>query len=246
MKRKAATIFIASVLSISAIALNSDNMSVQAYDSSSTTISTKKLKIKDFKWKTKQVLYMGKRVYTAELTNNSKYDVLGVNIKYRLKENATDQQKALFDDFKKENSDKLDNGEVTLEGSLQKYVKSGCTLKKVPLTLGLGDTGTYTFPTKKQLKAMEPDYIRLGIIYKKAVNYVAYDCINKTWSASGSQEINNWPKNDITSLIVKPKSKAITCNYYEDSNKFDAFSYGMSKKSIQKICKRYQEKRIYH
>lgn len=243
MKRKTVAMIIAFVLSISTAVSGFGDMAVQANTlPKSNEISTEKLKIKNFKWKAKQILYMGQRVYTVELTNKSKFDVLGFQIRYRLKEDATDEQKALFDEFKQENSEDLDQGEVTMGGALQRYVKSGSKLTKVPLTLGLGDYSTATFPTKEQFEAMEEDYIALGIIYKNELNVVYYDCINKSWSVNGSKEINNWPENDITSLIVKPKSKVIECDYLESINHFNAFSYGMSKKAFTKYVKDIKKK----
>lgn len=235
MKRKTVAMIIAFVLSISTAVSGFGDMAVQANTlPKSNEISTEKLKIKNFKWKAKQILYMGQRVYTVELTNKSKFDVLGFQIRYRLKEDATDEQKALFDEFKQENSEDLDQGEVTMGGALQRYVKSGSKLTKVPLTLGLGDYSTATFPTKEQFEAMEEDYIALGIIYKNELNVVYYDCINKSWSVNGSKEINNWPENDITSLIVKPKSKVIECDYLESINHFNAFRMAVDDELISR------------
>ena len=58
------------------------------------------LSIEDFKWETVSGKCDGYDCYVLSLTNNSKYDIIGVNFSYKVKDEVTDSQLNVYEEFK--------------------------------------------------------------------------------------------------------------------------------------------------
>ena len=202
--------------------------------SSSTILSSEltadMLSIDDFDWSVDQILYQGTRCYALSLTNNSKYDLLGVEIDYRLKDDATEAEIALFDDFKAKHSDYIDeDDQLILRGYEEKLVESQSSISEIGLAIGAGNLTWYDEPSEQQFSVMQPDYLLLGVIYNNKLYAAYYDLVNESWSIGESTDINDWPTNELTGLIPKPECKAYTTIYYENIQTFDSTLYGITK-----------------
>ena len=221
-------------------------------DSSATnlfnnTLKVKDLSIEDFSWETKSTMISGEKYYAMSLTNNSKYDVIGVEIDYKVSDTTSESDLSAFDGFMKNHSDWIDEDQtsrdITLVGSQNKLIKKGETINQIVLTIGIDDLSWYDVPNDTQFSLMEPKTLQIGIVGKDDKLYIAYyDFIEKSWMIDETVvELNNWTDTELSQQIVKPN-----CDYYyvsdDDDGYYDFTAYGITSDYFKEYVSLIKEK----
>ena len=186
------------------------------------------LSIEDFKWETVSGKCDGYNCYVLSLINNSKYDIIGVNFSYKVKDEVTDNQLNVYEEFMKEHDGYIDENDspknVTLIGEKNKLVQKGEQLTDLRFTIGW-----YDYPTDEQFNLMEPKELQLGLISGNKLYIAYYSFKDKSWKLDQNiVDVDTWPNTDIAKKISKPNEKhhvIIT----DDENEFEIYSYGITK-----------------
>ena len=191
------------------------------------------LSIEDFKWETVSGKCDGYNCYVLSLINNSKYDIIGVNFSYKVKDEVTDSQLNVYEEFMKEHDGYIDENDspknVTLIGEKNKLVQKGEQLTDLRFTVGYEDSAWYDYPTDEQFNLMEPKELQLGVISGNKLYIAYYSFKDKSWKLDQNiVDVDTWPNTDIAKKISKPNEKhhvIIT----DDENEFEIYSYGITK-----------------
>lgn len=191
------------------------------------------LSIEDFKWETVSGKCDGYNCYVLSLINNSKYDIIGVNFSYKVKDEVTDNQLNVYEEFMKEHDGYIDENDspknVTLIGEKNKLVQKGEQLTDLRFTIGYEDSAWYDYPTDEQFNLMEPKELQLGLISGNKLYIAYYSFKDKSWKLDQNiVDVDTWPNTDIAKKISKPNEKhhvIITDN----ENEFEIYSYGITK-----------------
>lgn len=191
------------------------------------------LSIEDFKWETVSGKCDGYNCYVLSLINNSKYDIIGVNFSYKVKDEVTDNQLNVYEEFMKEHDGYIDENDspknVTLIGEKNKLVQKEEQLTDLRFTIGYEDSAWYDYPTDEQFNLMEPKELQLGLISGNKLYIAYYSFKDKSWKLDQNiVDVDTWPNTDIAKKISKPNEKhhvIIT----DDENEFEIYSYGITK-----------------
>ncbi len=200
--------------------------------SNSSSLKTSELSIEDFKWETKASKCNGDDCYVLSLVNNSKFDVIGVNFSYKVKDDVSDSELSVYDEFMREHDGYIDEDDspkdVTLIGSKDQLVEKGATLTDLRFTVGFQDNSWYDYPTDKQFELMEPRELELGIINNNKLYIAYYNFKEKSWKLDEkSASADTWSNKEIAKKISKPNEKhhvIIT----DDDDEFEIHSYGVT------------------
>lgn len=200
--------------------------------SNSSSLKTSELSIEDFKWETKASKCNGYDCYVLSLVNNSKFDVIGVNFSYKVKDDVSDSELSVYDEFMREHDGYIDEDDspkdVTLIGSKDQLVEKGATLTDLRFTVGFQDYSWYDYPTDKQFELMEPRELELGIINNNKLYIAYYNFKEKSWKLDEkSASADTWSNKEIAKKISKPNEKhhvIIT----DDDDEFEIHSYGVT------------------
>ena len=210
-------------------------------------VSKDDLNIDDFDWEVEETKIQGYDCYALSLTNNSKYDLLGIEIDYKLKDEVTDDQLKTFDSFMEDHSDYIDEDQtskdVMLRGDRVQYVASGDSVSNIPLAVGIG---TYTWsdiPDEEQFNLMQPDELMVGVIGDDNKLYLAYyDIEDGSWKIdSETTELNKWSDMEIAKLIPKPEGHVFKTEEYENINSLDVDIYGVSEDDFKAYVEKLKE-----
>ena len=191
------------------------------------------LSIEDFKWETVSGKCDGYNCYVLSLINNSKYDIIGVNFSYKVKDEVTDNQLNVYEEFMKEHDGYIDENDspknVTLIGEKNKLVQKGEQLTDLRFTIGYEDSAWYDYPTDEQFNLMEPKELQLGLISGNKLYIAYYSFKDKSWKLDqNTADVDTWSNTDVAKKISKPNEKhhvIIT----DDENEFEIYSYGITK-----------------
>ena len=214
-------------------------------------LDSKDLSIDDYSWEVNpKVDKYSNRGYALSFTNNSKYDVIGVEIDYKTKDDVTDDELKIFDEFRNSHEGYIDEDDSSRDISLiskkDTLVKKGENIDNSFLFLGHKKTYWDNFdgyPTKEQFELMEPSTLELGIIGEDLRLYIAYyDFVNQKWSIyDDSKKLNTWPSNEMSKKIKEPD-----CDYYilksdTDDEDVDLICYGVSEEKDKEYIKTMQD-----
>lgn len=197
------------------------------------------LVIGDFDWAMEKTRINGKECYAMSLTNNSKYDVIGVQIRYKVRDDATEEQLKVFDDFMKDHEDWIDEDEttkdITLIGGCNKLVKKGDTINKIVVAIGMDNLYWYDRPDETQFNLMEPETMEIGVIGEDNRLYIAYyDFEDEPWVLDEeSKELNTWYKNELSNKTPKPTSDYYVVTSDEDDETVSFIVYDVTKEDFK-------------
>ncbi len=198
------------------------------------------LSIDAFEWGTREKVIEGTKCYSAKLTNNSDYDLLGVEIDYKLKDDVSEKDLKRFDGFMEEHKDYFTDDDetvdhVTLIGKRQKLVKAGDSIDNIVFAIGMNTTYWYDVPDKNQYEIMEPNMLQLAIVGKDNNIYIAYyDFVNEEWSLDErTGKVNDWFENDLTAITPKPECEYFVVESDKETDYMLSFTaYGMDKEAF--------------
>ena len=226
------------LFALTACGSGSSSESSESSGGSQEGISKGDLNIEDFDWTVEEAKIQGYDCYALSLANNSKYDLLGVQIEYAPKADVTEEQLAIFDSFVKENADYIDEGQgvedVILRGDRVQYVASGDSVENIPLAIGINDFTWTDIPNEEQFNLMEPRELMVAVIGSDDILYFAYcDLTDNSWKIdSETAKLNEWPDIEIANLIPKPEGYVFKSDDYDNINALDIDVYGVSEEEF--------------
>lgn len=227
------TLLLSTVLVLGGCGCSKDNSNIESSNASETSSLQKKLDIKDFVWNVGQGKKNGKDVYVFNLTNNSKYDLLGVDIKYKTKSGLTPEQLSVFDGFMSKHASYIKEGQTTadvnLQGKDEAYVPSKGAVENVLVALGIGDSSWRESPTTQQFDLMEPSELQLAVVDGDILYFAYYDFTSQTWKIdSKTVELNKWPSSEIGKIIPKIEGHVFRSMSYDSIGTIDIDVYNVT------------------
>lgn len=188
------------------------------------------IKIEDIDWSVEEGIVRGDRFIIFSYTNNTKYPIVDVEMKFTQKEDVTPEQRAVLNSLK-ENSfwDDDDIIEAYINGYNRKLVDPGEASDGSPCCFN----GTYTYvENMDQYELMEPDTV--GIVYLRGdkVYSLYYDFRTQKYSSEDYKKAVEWSDSDISKLLPKPNSRVVGVGYDEEDD-FSFEAYGVSKEEYE-------------
>lgn len=213
---------------------NNESMSSDNTKSSKTLFSAKDaIKIEDILWNVTESIMDGERFISFNYTNNSKYIIMDVEMKFKQKEGTIIDQLAVFDELKAtyEWSDE-EMTELYILGYNRKFADPGETVSDSPCVVN----GTYILvENMKQFEIMEPDVVDIAFIGEDGKGYVIYyDFKTQAYgqSSQGAQNLQQWSKSKISKLLPKANFKATRVSS-DDEDDFFFYAYGVSREEYE-------------
>lgn len=196
-------------------------------------LNAKDLSIEDFKWETKASKCDGYDCYVLSLTNNSKYDIIGVEFTYKVKDSVTESQLSVYDSFMKDHDGYIEEDDspkkVILRGDKNQLVQKGEELTGLRFTVGYDRWSWYDYPTDEQFSLMEPKELQVGVVSNNKLYIAYYDFQNKSWKLDeNTTEVDVWTKSELGKKLNKPNGKHFV-TITDDEDEFKIYSYGCSK-----------------
>lgn len=186
------------------------------------------IQIDEIEWSVGEKAINGTRYITFSYTNNSDYQLLGVDMEFTQREDVTDEQRAAFDELYEENDMWEDfNGgrdEVYISASNTKLIEMG---ESVDVICFFNHTGMRV-NTMEQYELMEPSLMSIAYVVDGKINIEYYDFLNDDYSldSQSGAAADSWEDDGITKGVPKPESQVITETYRsEDSYSANVFGY---------------------
>lgn len=206
----------------------------------------KKLDINEFEWSVGQTKKNGKDIYAFSLTNNSKYELLAVDIKYKTKNGLTQEQLAVFDSFLQKHSTYVKDGQTTadvnMQGKKEVYLAPKDMVENIPVALGIGDSYWYDSPTTQQFELMEPSELQLAVVDGDTLYFAYYDFPSQTWKMdSKTVELNNWPSNEVGKKVPKLDGHVFKSDSYDVLNKIKIDVYNVTTDEFNEYINKLKE-----
>ena len=199
---------------------------VSVFDS---TFSAKDaIKIEEIDWNVTESILDGDRIVSFNYTNNSKYTILDVEMKFRQKADVTPEQLSVFDELK-EDRDWIDEevADIYILGYNRKCADPGETVSNSPCCIN----GTYTYVENiAQYEIMEPDMVSVAFVGRNGKGYTMYyDFSSQTYSEAtqGGHDLHEWSDKALCKNLPKIEAPAVSVTSDED-NCFICFAYGVS------------------
>lgn len=207
------------------------------------------LDINDFVWNVDLAKISGKEVYALNLTNNSKYELLGCQIDYKVKDGVTPEQLSVYNDFMTKHASYIKDGQTTndiiLRGFDEAYIPAkGGTVSNIPLAIGIDDKTWREPPSKEQYELMEPKELMVCVVGSDDKLYMAYyDIKDQTWKIDANTvELNKWPDMEIAKLVPELKDHTFKSSKYESLNSCTIDAYGVSEEEYKAYIEKVKEK----
>ncbi len=204
----------------------------------SNSIASKELKasdlsIEDFKWETNSSKCNGYDCYVVSLTNNSKYDIIGVDFSYKVKDSVSESQLNVYDKFMKDHDGYIEEDDspkdVTLGANKNVLVQKGEQISGLNLTVGFKNWFWYDYPTDEQFNLMEPKELQIGIVSGNKLYIAYYNFKGKSWKLDKKTVVvDEWTKNEIGKKLNKPNGQHFVVKT-DDDEEFEIYSYGVTK-----------------
>ena len=222
-----------------------------AADDGMQTEKVETINFDDIKWSIGECVFEGERCVGLDYTNNTQYPLLGVEIKFALKETLTEEQRAAIESFKEDNKWAFDDeedeedeaepedeedeeveedenigDELEMRVSIRRYVEPGKSINGVPCLIN----GFLDFDDMLLYEAMEPDVASIAFVgTDNKLHLVFYDFYSKTITESNYApvSVDGWSDSGISKLVPRVEAKAIIIDY-DDDDWFSFEAYGVS------------------
>ena len=195
------------VLGLSLVGCSSGNDGNNNEQVSQEAVKAESIKIEDLDWSVDTGIVNGSRAMVFGYTNNSNYTVVDFIVKFKLKDDVTDDQLAVFNPVKEAAG--LSDSDVKnlyAQGYNHKISEPGETL--TANTCLFNDTFRAVEDTA-QFELMEPDTASIAYISDNKVYMTYYDfaTMKYTEDRNSGREAFKWPSTDIAKLVPKPDLK---------------------------------------
>lgn len=220
-------------------ALNKKSLEDQTTVSTEDTMQTSSfsaknaIKISDIDWHVTESIMDGQRFVSFNYTNNSKYTIMDIEMKFNQKEGTTAEQLGVFDNLKVEQQwTDEDVRNTYILGYNRKFADPGESVSDSPCVIN----GTYTLvESMAQYDIMQPDMATIIFIGDDEKGYeVYYDFKTQTYSESSheAKNLRQWSDSTISSLLPKADYKAVQVGT-DDEKEFCFDAYGVSREEFE-------------
>lgn len=199
------------------------------------------IRIDEVEWSVSEAIVDGERKPVFTYTNNSKYTIVDIKLKFALKEDVTPEQLSVFDEYKTlyKKTDE-DIAKTFVQGFNYRFSDPGETLENSPLDLN----GTFVEASMEQYLLTEPDILTVAYIGKDGKMYgIYYDFKSESYSkvSEEGKSLDEWSESELCQKLPKPASKHIMINY-DNENSFGFTTYDNSKEVFEKYVQAVKEK----
>ena len=206
----------------------------------SKSVGTPKFDFSNIEWSVDSGVIDGDRVVMFNYDNNSDYDIAEVSLKFKMKDDTTDEEIKAFSELSekaKEQEEKL--SELTIEAWAEKIIGPGDSVQDVPMQLD----GTYQyFTTYDAYDLFEPDMMTVIYIENNKLYTAYYDYRNQETSYDDEVlDAYTWSDSELAALIPKPDVKIVAPGFDSETT-FSANAYGVSKEMFEQYKKQCEEK----
>lgn len=178
-------------------------------------------------WNVDSGIVEGYRVVTFGYTNNTDYEVVEFDLKFKVKDDVTDDQLKGYSELKeKAESMEHDIGEITFQAMTSKCVAPGESIDGQPC--GLDGTVEY-YTDFDSYEVFEPDMMTVVLSDGKKLYSAYYDF------ASGKTTVNEdvmnaytWSDSELAKAVPKPDVRYLAISYENEDSLF-AEAYGVSR-----------------
>lgn len=183
----------------------------------------------DIDWSVEEGIVRGTRAFVMSYTNNTKCDVLGLDITYSKKSDVTDEQMLnAFSNLKAEHG--YEDSEIIgfqLNVRNYEFAVSGRKVEQEPLYVS-GGSGYVT--TDEQLNLFEPDIAEINYVDGDKIYTAYYDFKNDKMNCDSSDTVDkcSWSDSDMAQKVPKPEYDIVTIESNDDSM-FAYNIYGITK-----------------
>lgn len=217
-------------------------------------LTKKELEIKDFVWQTKTEQINGENTYVFSLTNNSNFDILGMEMEYELRPNVSIDELSVFNSVVNQNLKTEDVDEIIDDimfvSKSENLVKKGEKSNDTIFNIYIDAHHTTSTPNENQFKLMKPEKLKLLVVGKKDKVYtISYEFDKRKWEFDDEWEfsnndeeaedmkLNSWPKNHLTEILPRPASKYLLVTSDKSKYGVDFIVYDCSQKYFNKYIK---------
>lgn len=199
------------------------------------------IKIEDIDWSVSEGIVEGERAVVFNYTNNTKYVIADIELKFTQKDDVTTEDLVVFNDYKEQyDVDDEKMADIYILGYNRKFAEPGETLENSPCVIN----GTY-IPVDNitQYEIMQPDMATISYIGKDNKLYgVYYDFKTQAYSKGTNDgiELYQWSESELSNLIPKPNVKTVRCS--ESSTSLGFTSYGASKEQYTEYVQACKDK----
>lgn len=214
------------LLSLALMGCSSSNN--DSTENNSNAVKNESIKIEELEWSVADSMDGDFKYVGFNYTNNSKYPVIELSMKFVLNKDVTDDQLKIFDEKKKESSwtdEEVKN--ISISCRVDKMTLSGESIKNQ--WCGYKDTYN-TVEDIDHFDVMKPDsmaitYLDNDKIYKTNYNFETKKYIEDANSGISAYE---WPVNEMTNMLPKP-DVTVGRSTSNDNDYFSFLALGITK-----------------
>ena len=231
------------VLSIGITALISMAMLTGCNNGNNSSDGTKSkkipIKIEDIAWSVEEEIVEGEREVVFSYTNNTKYTIGDMEIKFTLKDGITDEELKVFDTCKEEHNiadDKIKD--IYISGYSHKFAEPKETVGGSPCEIN----GYINVESMAQYEVMQPDMATIVYVDNDKAYNIYYDFKSQkySWGDENGIEIYKWAEGELSTIIPQPNVPSVSCS--ESSTSLGFTSYGASKDQFKEYVQACKEK----
>ena len=178
-------------------------------------------------WTVESGIIDGYRVVVFGYTNNTDYEVVDFDLRFKVKDDVTDDQLEQYSELKKKAKEmEHDIGEITFQAMTSKCVAPGASIDGQPC--GLDGTIEY-YTDFDSYEVFEPDMMTAVLSDGKKLYSAYYDFRSgKTTVDDDVLDAYTWPDSELAKAVPKPDVKYLAISY-DDEDSLHASAYGVSR-----------------
>ena len=189
------------------------------------------ISIDDINYKISEGIIDGDRMPVFSCENNSKYDIVSLNIDYKIKDGVTeDELKSNSEISEKANKKSHAISDTTINVINDRYIEAGKKCENVPVYLD----NTYSYVKNMDtINLMTPDVMTVSYLSNSKIYVAYYDFKNKKMTYEDeAKDAKTWSEKKLAKTLPEPDAKvviigsdedtyfrAIACNYTKDAYK---------------------------
>lgn len=207
-------------------------------DITKKTSTTDTINVEDIDWNVDERIIDGRKCLSFNYTNNTKYTITEVQLKFTQKEGTTSEDLKVFDSVREQGYNGKDE-EIYILGYNLRHAEPGEYVQDTPCMIeNLG----FTPDDIRQYEIMEPNEMQISYIGSdNKMHICGYDFINKKSILSNdTEDIYTWTDNEYSKNIPKPNAKVVTCN--EGDYYYGFAIWGQSREDYENYIKECKNK----
>lgn len=198
-----------------------------------------KIDIDDIEYTITEGIVDGNRMPVFSYTNNSDYDIISLNIDYKIKDGvSSDELNSISEIKEKAESKSHDISETKINVFNDRYVPAGDKCENVPIYLD----NTYSYVTDMSTTdLMTPDILKVMYVKNGTIYSAYYDYKNEKMTYNeDTRAAKSWSETDLAKSIPEPDSNVVIVDS-DDDGYFRAIACHYTKDDYDKYVKKCKE-----